>query len=111
MKDLTNNILADIRYNPSFENTYSGMFSRSVSWISGAKAKVNNTTGRENRADDIIVTVSSVLDFDDKKSKNKEIFKGHGCWLSYLIIDGKEFWKLEDDVPAWKLGGELSDGY
>ena len=38
------------------------------------------------------------------------MFKGHGCWLSYLIIDGKEYWRLEDDIPAWKGVGELTGG-
>ena len=54
----------------------------------------NQLTQRVNRADDVIITVTK---------KDQEIaYQGHGSWLSHLIIDDKEIWRLEDEVPKWK---------
>ena len=94
LTDLTNNIHMDIRFNPTYENTYTGMVSRSLSWLGGGKKpSINNATERQNRADDMIITV---------KNEAKEVlFTGHGCWLSHLILDDKEFWRIEETVPVW----------
>ena len=29
------------------------------------------------------------------------ISKGHGSWLSHLIIDDEVVWRIEDPVPQW----------
>ena len=49
----------------------------------------NAKSSRPARSDDI------ELKFYNEES-TEPIFEGHGSWLSHLIIDGKEVWRIED---------------
>ena len=60
----------------------------------------NKDTGREARADDIIIEINS-RDFKKENSKQELKAKGQGSWLSHLTIEGKEMWRIEEKLPEW----------
>ena len=112
--DLTHNIEAEIHYNPWQDNTYSGMLKGALKWgIGKAKGKKETKLGeRIKRNDDVHVKIYQKSPNDTKKEKI-ELASGEGCWMSYLMIDGKTFWRVEDTIPQWKERGEdkrMTDG-
>lgn len=108
--EATQKIRANIKFNPSFENTYSGMLSRTASWIGGGKKdKVNKITNRVGRVDDLIV---SVYKYKEKPTETTDLqYEGHGSWLSHLIIDGKEMWRIEQEWEAWREFNDISNDF
>lgn len=75
--DMTNNLVADMHYNPWSDNTYSGMVKRAMpSWgglASKLKGKSKKTDGeRPKRADDVHISIFMRSDNDQQKSKKKE---------------------------------------
>ena len=100
---MTNGLTANIKFYPEFDNTYKGVVNRTFNWLSFGllQDKSNNPiTGRPNRADDVIIQVYK---------EDEELYNGHGSWLSHLIIDEKEVWRIEDPLPEQKPFGDLSD--
>jgi hypothetical protein len=102
--DTVNNLRAIITYNPNFNAGVSGIGYRyTLGWLPGM-----NTLGtcknqqRPARADDL------EIEFKDASGEVK--VKGHGNWLSYLILDEKLFWRIEDELPKWNSFGVLSNG-
>jgi hypothetical protein len=95
--DHTNNIEADLRYNPWSDNSYKGMFKKALKWGFSRK-KEQNEGEREKRADDIHIKIYQLA--LNKKSEDKvEIASGDGSWMSYLMMDGKTYWRIEDALP------------
>ena len=50
------------------------------------------------------------MDIQIFNAKNEVKCTGHGCWLSYLSLGDKLYWRIEDELPRWKEYGDLSDG-
>lgn len=81
-------------------------------WIPGMNTLgTNKELGRAARADDISVEICS-KDFEKKNAKAKTVAKGYGSWLSHLVIEGEEMWRIESEVPKWSRYkvGNLHDG-
>lgn len=62
--DITNNLQADIRYNPWADNTYTGMFKRAFKskWLPGfgggkKKEEQKEAKERSKRADDVHIEI------------------------------------------------------
>ena len=114
--DLTNNIQAELHYNPWSDNTYSGTFKRALKWGFGKVKKPKDAPqgAKVRRGDDIFISINQITesnanaaqsnDKKDKKSKGKEeekivLASGEGSWLSHLIFEGKVWWRIEEDIP------------
>ena len=57
IRDLTNNIVASIHYNPWTDNTYSGMFKRGLSFMGKGKKKGPQEGEKPRRGDDVIIEI------------------------------------------------------
>ena len=66
----------------------------------------NAKSSRPARSDDI------ELKFYNDDQSTDPIFEGHGSWLSHLIIDDKDIWRIEDkdNKVEWKKFGDFSNG-
>jgi len=65
----------------------------------------SKTANRIARADDISVEI-----FKKDGKKDKVVSSGNGSWLSHLIWDNKEMWRIESPIPQWILANKFSDG-
>ena len=99
IRDLTNNIVGSIHYNPWTDNTYSGMFKRGLSFMS-KKKKEPQEGEKPKRGDDVIINIFKEV-CQDEETMKLELSKGTGSWLSHLIIDDEVVWRITDDVPQW----------
>ena len=66
IRDLTNNLVATLHYNPYSDNTYSGMVKRGFSFMN--KKKATKDGEKPQRGDDLIIEISQdVATGSDKK--------------------------------------------
>ena len=65
LKDLTNDLVASIHYNPHSDNTYSGMVKRGLSFMSKKKEK-KDEGAKPKRGDDIIIEIYKLIQGMDK---------------------------------------------
>lgn len=102
-QDSENQIEAIIKYNPNFNQGVTGIAYRNTfGWLPGMNGLgQNKNQGRPARADDISVEISKTTG-EDKKSKPEIVSKGHGSWLSHLILDDEVVWRIEEKVPEWE---------
>ena len=99
INDITNNYAAIIHYNPYTDNSYSTMFKRGLSWGFGSKKAEKAADAKPERGDDIVI---SIVQRDPKdKTKDKELAKGEGSWLSHIIMDDQIVWRITDVVPTY----------
>ena len=69
----------------------------------------NEKANRPARADDIDVVIKKLNDPTNMESfEGEQLCDGMGSWLSHLLINNQEFWRIEDDVPNW-IGNPLND--
>jgi hypothetical protein len=66
----------------------------------------NSKSSRPARSDDIEI---KIYQDDDLK---EILCEGHGSWLSHLILDDKEVWRIEEkeNQVNWKEFGDFSNG-
>ena len=107
-------------FNPSFDNSYSGMASSAASMGGGlVKAglgklwggKKKEKTAEEEakvqvggRGDDYNITIKKISDTEtDNKGRPLEevLSEGSGTWLSYMQISNSVMWRIDQDVPLW----------
>jgi hypothetical protein len=93
--DKTNDLEAEINYNPWNDNSYKGMFKKALKWGFGKKKPVEE---REKRADDVHIKIYKNAK-SGKKEEREEVASGEGSWMSHLMMDGKTYWRVEDQVP------------
>lgn len=98
LRDLTNDLVATLHYNPYTDNSYSGMFKRSFSFMSKKKGPAEGE--KPQRGDDVIIDIFKETG-TGKKKERIELAKGTGSWLSHLIFDDEVTWKITDDVPQF----------
>lgn len=96
IQDEINNIEGIIKYNPNFNQGLSGVaYRHTFGWLPGMNGLgQNKDQGRTARADDVLIEINS-RDLSNKKSKPELKAKGFGSWLSHLIIEGQEMWRIE----------------
>jgi hypothetical protein len=116
VKDITNGIHAEVKYNPNFDKSWKGVASRyTVGWFKNTLGH-NHKTNRPARGDDVIVKIIKRADKnysgkpDVLEQGDELVAEGDGSWLSYLKIDDVVIWRIEDPVPQWKPIGDLSSG-
>lgn len=97
IKDETNNITASLHYNPTTDNTYTGMFKRGLSFMS-RKKKEKPESDKPSRGDDIIISIYKEIPNPNGDNK-MELSRGSGSYLSHLILDDEVVWRITDDVP------------
>jgi len=79
-----------------------------VGWFSSGLG-TNQKAERPARADDIDVAIKKLNDPTNMESfEGETLCDGMGSWLSHLIINDKEFWKIDDEAPCW-TGNPLKD--
>ena len=66
LKDLTNNLVATIHYNPYSDNTYSGMVKRGFSFMSKKKDKNKDEGAKPKRGDDVIIEIFKTIETMEK---------------------------------------------
>ena len=105
--DEANGLKGMIKYNPSFNKSVGAIaYRQTIGWIPGMNGLGNSkSANRAARADDISI---EILKKDGKK--DKVVSSGHGSWLSHIIIDNKEMWRVESYIPQWILANKFSDG-
>lgn len=114
ISDKKNRIEAVVKYNPNFNRGYSGIaYRNTLGWIPGMNGLgQNKDQGRPARADDISIEISHKP--GKKQGGKPEVrAKGYGSWLSHVIIDGEELWRIEEKLPEWCMAdanGRMSDG-
>lgn len=85
-----------LSYNPSFNRSLSGIaYRNTLGWLPGMNGLgQNKEQGRAARADDVSV---EVFRFDKETGKvvGEAVARGHGSWLSHLIVDGEVVWRIE----------------
>lgn len=69
LKDLTNDLVATIHYNPYSDNTYTGMMKRGLSFMSKKKDK-KEEGAKPKRGDDLIIEIFKTIQGMDKGKKD-----------------------------------------
>jgi len=83
---------------------------RALKWGFSKKKEVKEGE-RIKRCDDVTLKIYQMA--GDSKKDRVDLASGEGNWLSHLMIDGKTFWRIEQEVPLWKARGDsktMSDG-
>ena len=116
VKDVTNGIHAEVKYNPNFDSSMKGVMSRyTVGWFKSTLGH-NHKANRPARADDLDIKIIKRANKNSKADphvleKGDEIVaEGDGSWLSYVQIDDVVFWQITDPLPKLKPLGDMSTG-